>query len=71
MVYDYPPRTVVGEEGDSRGGVGFWVVADYSEFLQPGGELLNLLVEVVVGEDDFWFAVGVVEGHGLTEALGG
>jgi hypothetical protein len=37
--------------------------------LEAGGELLDLLVEVGVGEFDFWLAVGVVEGDGLRTSL--
>jgi len=63
-----PAGAIVSEEGDAVRDCFCWIWFD-AQGLETGGELLDLLVEVGVGEFDFWLAVGVVEGDGLTEFL--
>jgi hypothetical protein len=63
-----PAGAVVGEEGDAVRDWFCWIWFD-AEGLEASGELLDLLVEVGVGEFDFWLAVGVVEGDGLRTSL--
>ena len=63
-----PAGAVVCEEGDAVRDWFFGIWFD-AEGLEAGGELLDLLVEVGVGQLDFWLAVGVVKGDGLRKAL--
>lgn len=63
-----PAGAVVGEEGDAGRDCFFGIGLD-AEGLQAAGELLDLVVEVGVGEFDFGLAVGVVEGDGLGKSL--
>lgn len=63
-----PPGTVVGEEGDAGRDCVCWVWID-AEGLQSAGELLDLLVEVGIGEFNFRCRVGIVEGDGLGKSL--